>query len=228
MRTSPQAHRWCLALLGILLFAQAGTAAADTIGFDDIDASAGDVILDNLNPYHGFNFTNFSVYTGVPGFPGYNNGIISGPNAAYTAGDALGSPIVSTITAATAFDFTSAYLGSGWYNGMGVTLIGLSGGTQVYDQSVTVNTAGAQLFTFNFTGITELDIYSTVSGATTDPYGCGPSGCSQITLDDMILTLDAVPPPPPPSPVPEPASVVLTALGILSAAARAHFKQSHS
>ena len=214
-----------LALLACALLLNA-PALADTITFDDIDASAGDVILDNLNPYHGFVFTNFSVYTSVPGFPGYNNGIVSGPNGAYTAGDAL-SPIVSTITAATPFDFTSAYLGSGWYDGLGVTLIGLSGGVQVYDQSVKVNTTGAQPFSFAFDGITELDIYSTVSAATTDPYGCGASGCSQITLDNVTLTPDANPAPPP-TVTPEPSSIILTGLGILSAAITRRFKRSNS
>ena len=41
-------------------------AAAATIGFDDIDASLGDVILGS---YQGFTFQNFSAYTTVPVFP---------------------------------------------------------------------------------------------------------------------------------------------------------------
>jgi hypothetical protein len=105
-----------------------------------------------------------------------------------------------------------------------VTLLGFQNGTQVYDQSVTVNTEGAQPFSFNFDDITELDIYSTVSSATTDPYGCGPSGCSQITLDDVMLTPDSGPAPV--SPVPEPASIILTGLGIVSAVAARRFKRS--
>ena len=196
-------------------------AHADTITFDGIDASAGDVILGS---YDGYMFTNVSVYTYTPGFPGYNNGIVSQPNAAYTAGDANGSPIISTITAATPFDFTGAELGSGWYDGLGATLLGLVNGVQVYDQSVTVNTEGAQSFSFNFDDITELDIYSTISSSTTDPYGCGPSGCSQITLDDLMLTPDANPAPPP-AVTPEPASIVLTGLGLVSAAIARRFKR---
>ncbi len=204
-------------LVGAFLLATfVRTVPADTINFDAIDASAGDVILDNLNPYQGFNWKNISVYTSVPGFPGYNNGIVSGANAAYTAGDALGSPIIGSITASSPFNFISGYLGSGWYNGLAVTLNGLSNGAQRFSQTVTVSTAGAQFFAFNFTGINELDIFSTVSATTSDPYGCGPSSCSQITLDDVTLT---------PAPAsPEPFSFALTALGILAIAAYGRFK----
>lgn len=208
----------CLALL---LVPSALNAA--TIGFDDIDASAGDVVLDALNPYQGYNWTNFTVYTSTPGFPGYNNGIVSSPNAAYTSGDALGSPIVSTVTAASgSFDFVNAYLGSGWYNGLSVTLQGLSGRVQDFSQTVTVNTTGAQLFTFDFADIDALRIFSTVTPTTSDPYGCGPSGCSQVTVDDITLTPSSGPPPPPPPPpptVPEPASLALAALALSALAA---------
>ena len=88
-----------------------------SINFDDIDASLGDVPLDSLSPYQGLNWGNFSAYTSVPGFPGYNNGIVSSPNAAYTAGDAFGAPIVSVITRTSGF-------------GLSVTLTGLYGGSR--------------------------------------------------------------------------------------------------
>jgi hypothetical protein len=178
-------------------------AAAGAINFDDIDASGGDVILDALSPYHGFTWTNFSVYTSTPGFTGFNNGIVSTPNAAYTAGDALGSPIVSSITGASPFNFVSAYLGSGWYDELDVTLNGLHNGTQEFSRTITVNTQGARLFTFNFTGINELDIFSNTTGSTTDPFGCGASGCSQVTLDDLTITPARV------SGVPEPSAFVI-------------------
>ena len=187
------------------LFAAIAANAA-TINFDDIDASAGDVILTS---YQGYNWTNISVYTNTPGFPGYNNGIVSAPNGAYTAGDAFGSPIISTITSSSPFNFISGYFGSGWYDGMSVTFKGLYNGAQDFSQTFTVNTASPQLFTLHFTNITELDIYSTITGSSTDPYGCGASGCSQVTLDDLTLTSGTAPP----ASSPEPMSLLLTALG---------------
>jgi hypothetical protein len=206
-------NRWFI--LAVALALTSCRLSAEVIDFDDIDASAGDVILDTLSPYQGFTWTNFSVYTSTPGFPGFNNGIVSAPNAAYTSGDSLGSPIVSTITAPSPFNFVSGYFGSGWYDGLSVTLNGLYNGAQEFTQTITVDTEGAQLFTFNFTGIDELDIFSTVTGATSDPYGCGAAGCSQVTLDNLTLT----PGNSPPTSVPEPETLALTGLGILAFAA---------
>jgi hypothetical protein len=205
---SVRSSRLAALLAACLLFiAAAASGRAETINFDDIDATAGDVILGS---YQSYTWTNFSAYTGTPGFPGFNAGVVSGPNAAYAAGDALGATIVSKITSPGDFNFQSAYLGSGWYDGLSVTLIGLLNGTQEFTQTVTVDTTGAKLFSFNFTGINELDIISTVSASTTDPYSCGPSGCSQVTLDDLTLT-----PASGSLPVtPEPISFLLAGLGL--------------
>ena len=199
----------------------ASPVSADTINFDDIDVLAGDVILAS---YQGYNWTNFSVYTNTPGFPGYNNGIVSAPNAAYTAGDALGSPIVSTVTSSTPFNFISGYFGSGWYDGLSVTVNGLYNGTQDFSQTVTINTKGPQLFTLNFTNINELDIYSTITASTTDPYGCGASGCSQVTLDDLTLTPGTTPP----IFTPEPVSFLLAGIGLFTLAAYRRLKLSRT
>lgn len=102
----------------LTLMCAALPAAAGVIGFDDIDASASDIALEGVSPYQGFAWGGFSAYTSVPGFPGFNNGIVSSLNGAYTAGDVLGAPLVSSITRASGFDFTSLYLGSGWYDGL--------------------------------------------------------------------------------------------------------------
>lgn len=199
------------------------TAFGAVVNFDDIDASLGDIPLSGISPYQGLTWVNVSAYTVVPGFPGYNNGIVSSSNAAYTAGDALGKPLVSAIARTSGFDFTSVYLGSGWYNGLSVTLNGLYGSVQEFTQTVTVNTAAPQLFKFNFTGITELDVFSTITGSTTDPYDCGPSGCSQVTLDDLTVTLLNNPPP---SDVPEPSTLALVALSAAALFPLRRFRRS--
>lgn len=131
-----------LRFLGSLLFCVLVSlpAVADTFGFDDIDASTGDVILTS---YQGYSFTNFSAFTSVPGFPGFNAGIVSGPNAAYSSD-------VGSISSATPVDFTAADLGSGYYDGLQLTIGGLRGGTLYYTKTVTVNTIGAQAFSFAF------------------------------------------------------------------------------
>ena len=210
-------RRWCrfgglvksaLLAAALLFLASVTPAFAMVVNFDDIDASAGNVSLDAISPYQGFSWTNFFAYTSAPGFPGFNNGIVSPPNAAYTGGDQLGMPIVGIITAAAPFDFGSAYIGSGWYDNLDVTVEGLLGGALEFTQTVTVNTEGAQLFTFDFTGIDEVDLFSTVTAATTDPYGCGSSDCSQFTLDDINFA--AVGPPPPAVPEPPAAAVLLS------------------
>jgi hypothetical protein len=210
-----------IALSLFFMITRSASLHATTVGFDDVDASAGDVILDSLNPYQGYTWTNFSVYTDTPGFPGFNNGIVSAPNAAYTAGDDFGSPIVSSITAASPFNFLSGYFGSGWYDGLNVTIDGLDSGKQEFSKTITVDTEGTQLVSFDFTDITELDIFSTLTASTTDPYGCGPSGCSQVTLDNLTLT-----PAPSTSAVPEPSIGFFVGAGALALAAAQRLSRS--
>jgi len=207
-----------IAVGAVVVLAALPAAAATVVNFDDIDASSGDVILDLLSPYQGFDWTNFSVYNvnNTSGFPGFTNGVVSSPNAAYTSGDSGGSPLISIISSTSSFDFVSAYLGAGWYDGLNVTVEGFDGSTEDFSKTVTVGTGGAQLFTFNFDGINKLEIFSTVTGSTTDPFGCGASGCSQVTLDDLTFTPSSGPPPPP---VPEPSMANIAALGFLALAA---------
>ena len=201
-----------------LLFLATAPLFADTINFDNINATAGDVILTS---YAGYSFTNFSAYTTTPGFPGFNNGIVSGPNAAYSSD-------FGSIASATAFDFTGGSFGSGYYDNLSVTIAGLLGGVQLYSQTFTVNTAGAQAFTFGFTGIDTLTFTTRTSASTTDPYYCGSVGCSYFTVDDAVLTPDAMPPPPPPvSVTPEPSSVLLLATGLLVAFATRRYAPAH-
>ena len=190
-------------------------ASSITINFDDLDASSGDIILDSLNPYHGFDWTNFSVYTSTPGFPGFNNGIVSAPNAAYTGGQVLSTtvlPVVGKVTATTPFDFVSAYVGSGYYNGLDVTVEGLLNGTTVFSKTVTVNTQGAQLFNFGFSGINELELFASQTPSTTDPFNCGAFNCTQFTLDNMVFAPATGPPPR----VPEPSTGSILCIGALA------------
>jgi hypothetical protein len=92
-----------------LLTSVSGTpATASIVDFGGVDSCGENVSLDVLNPYQGLNWTNFAVYTAIRGFPGFNNGIVSKPNAAFTGGDDLGATIIGKITVAAPFDFVFA------------------------------------------------------------------------------------------------------------------------
>jgi hypothetical protein len=184
---------------------------ASLVTFDDIDASAGDVSLQSISPYAGFLWSNVSAYTTTPGFQGFNNGIVSGANAAYGGGQVFSGglvPVVSAITSASLFDFTSASLGAGYYDDLTVTLIGMRAGTNIYSRSLTVNTAGAMRFDFDFVGIDTLLIQGNISATSSDPFGCGTFNCTQFTIDDMSVAPSAV------TGVPEPATAALVLLAL--------------
>jgi hypothetical protein len=211
-------HTLLFAPFFILLLASfsALPVLASTINFDDLDASSGDIVLDSLNPYHGFDWTNFSVYTSTPGFPGFNNGIVSSPNAAYTGGQILSTtvlPVMGTVTASTAFDFLSADIGAGYYNDLDVTVKGLLNGTTLFTKTVTVNTQGAQLFDFGFSGINALELFASQTASTTDPFNCGVFNCTQFTMDNMVFSPATRPPPPT---VPEPSTGSILCIGAVA------------
>lgn len=189
-------------------FTFSATGHALTIGFDDVDASLGDVSLDTVNPYQGFTWTNFSAYTSVPGFPGFDSGIVSAPNAAFSGGELLNAPIIGTIKRAGGFDFVSAALGSANYDRLGVTAQGRRGGSLLFTQGLTVDTSGAQLVTFNFLNVDEVDFFATAGPATSDPFLCGPVNCTQFTLDDVVVIQRAS------TSVPEPSALALFGLGV--------------
>jgi hypothetical protein len=195
------------------------SAWAETVTFDDVDASAGDVAISSLNPYQGYSWTNFYITTTTPGFPGFNNGIVSGTNAAYSGGQTNSggtiSPVIGSIQSTGGlFDFTSADLGSGYYNDLSLTVEGSKNGTVLFDQTVTVNTTGAQLFNFDFTGIDTLSFSASTGAGTSDPYQCGSFDCTQFTVDN--LTVGPATSVPTPGPVP----LILSGLGALALRAR--------
>ena len=144
----------------VLLLCHTALASAAIVNFDDLDASGGDLGLDSLSPYQGFTWTNFSAYTNVPGFPGFNNGIVSLDNAAYSGGELFGAtvtPVIGKIEANDPFDFVSAYLGSGYYDDLDLTVQGRLDGSLLFTSSLILNTTAPVLINFAFTGIDELD-----------------------------------------------------------------------
>jgi hypothetical protein len=134
--------------------ANATVLTFDRIGTDDINS------IDN--GYGGFNWNNMYYIkdTYRPG-SGYDNGTVSG---SYTAFNPFGTSASLTRTGSP-FDFNSVYLTAAWKNDLSVTVEGFLGGVQKYSQTVAVNTAGPQLFNFNFAGVDTLKFSSSSASA---------------------------------------------------------------
>jgi hypothetical protein len=198
------------AAIACIAFA-AQAAFASIINFDDIDAVPADVPLDSIGPYQGLAWSAFSAYTSVPGFQGFNNGIVSSTNAAYSGGEQFGAggleSVVGTIQVATLLNFSGADFGAGYYDGLLLTVSGLLDGTELFTQTVELGTTGAQHFDFSFTGINELRFTAVAGPLASDPFGCGVFNCTQFTVDNLDVTIL----PRDPNSVPEPSSLLLAA-----------------
>lgn len=203
-----------LAFLAAMTAATAALAAPVTVGFDDVDASGGDVPI--TSPYAGLNWSNVLIYTTTPGFDGFNNGIVSSPNAAYSGGQTGGpiTPIVGSVSSATLFDFISADLGAGYYDGLALIVTGQRSGSTLFTQTVTLDTKGARAYTFNFNAIDTLLLTAVAAAGSTDPFACGSFNCTQFTLDEFTFQPTDIPSPPTGVSEPNSLALVLTALGL--------------
>jgi RHS repeat-associated protein len=206
---------FAILLSTILFWAIASSANALTINFDDLDASGGDIDL-NGTTYQGYTWSNFSAYTFGGGYDGFDAGIISLDNAAYSGGEIFGTgsatPLVGTLSSTSLFDFGSAYLNAAYYDDLDITVEGLLNGVLLFSSKVTVNTTGAQLFNFGFSGINELAFFAGKGANFTDPFGCGDINCTQFTIDDLTVQDSTITPP---GTVPEPPSLALLSFGLL-------------
>lgn len=175
-------------LLSLYLLMQSATASAQLLDFDDIDTTFGDAVIEQ---YQGLNWNNFSAYTEVPGFPGFNNGIISPTNALYSGGEVFSpdvQPVIGSVSSPAVFNFISANLGAGFYDELSVLVEGNRDGTTLFSMTVTVSTAEARFFEFNYFGIDVLSFTAMTTAATSDPFFCGVSNCTQFTLDNLRIS----------------------------------------
>ncbi|MCX7726134.1 MAG: hypothetical protein N2053_04725 [Chitinispirillaceae bacterium] len=151
--------------LGLIVIASIFCSYGDLITFDDVAWGPYDAYVEIPNQlhrigdgYHGFNWDQFGVCNGknfAPG-SGYENGIVSGEWVGYN----LWSN-VATIDGKP-FNFESAYLTSVWIDNLSVNIKGLKNGTEIYNQTVIVNTDAPTYFEFNFKNIDQLIFSSDV------------------------------------------------------------------
>ena len=121
--------------------------AAFTLNFDSF--ASGDAVP---NGYGGFDWNNFFIIdkNDLPD-SGYNRGTVSDNNTAFNAD---GAP--ASLSSASLFTFTSTYLTAAWNTGLSIQVDGIVAGVTVYTQTVTVDTTGPTLFTFNYANIDTL------------------------------------------------------------------------
>jgi PEP-CTERM motif len=209
-------------IVALLLTWMSSTASiASVVTFDDIDASGGDVSIDGS--YAGLTWSNTFAYTEIFGYDGFNNGIVSMANAAYSGGQTGGAtvqPIVGSISSGSGevFDFWSAYLGSGYYDGLLLTFTGMRDGAILFTKNVLVGTGVADLVDFSFVDIDTLLFSAEATATTSDPYDCGTFNCTQFTMDNLSIDVRAEEEEP--SGVPEPPTLALLGVALLGAIAR--------
>jgi hypothetical protein len=174
--------------LAFIYFVAAGTAVAagpTVITFDDLPSpGAGSMVVPN--GYAGLQWDNFRyldpVLQGIQN-SGYYHGMISAPQVAYNS---FGDP--ATISGGS-FNLLSAYLTGGWNDGLQVEVQGFAGGTQIYDNTYTVNSTAPSLINFEYLGIDSVR-FSSFGGLGHAGYvGAG----EQFALD--MMTIEVIPEP---------------------------------
>jgi hypothetical protein len=180
---------WALQmLLVVTVIGDAMPVDADTLGFDDLTdprLQQGDV----PDGYGGFHWNNFYVLDGVdyPYGGGYPLAAVSPKMVIFNAWGApasfSGSP----------FTFNSAYFTSALSNGLHVRADASLEGTVIHTKEFLLDTTGATLETFNWSGIDKVLFTS---------WG-GDSAQSHFAVDNVTFNV----------PIPEPSAFALLAIG---------------
>jgi hypothetical protein len=194
-------------IIAVMLLSLGVSAAfADTqTGFDDLNGNGGSLIS---NPYQGLTWTNFYVVDPstaglVPS--GYANGVVSQPNVAFNG---FGSD-ASISSGEGTFNFNSAWFTAAWNDGLKIDITAYNGEEQVHTITITVDTNGPQLFTFDWSGITSLTFHA-YGGIHNDAFN---GNGTHFVMDNFNT----------PVAVPEPGTLMLLGSGILAFAGRRRF-----
>ncbi len=170
----------------------AAPASAITLNFDDVatftEVGAG---------YNGFDFTNFyALDTTQYNASGYVNGVVSLNNVLYNA---FADP--ASISSASAFQLTSAYLTGAWNDGLNIQVDGYKNNTLIYTQNFLVDTAGPMLVNFN-NALVDNVVFSSFGGTNAGYEGGG----DHFAMDNLTINGTS-------GAVPEPASWALMIVG---------------
>jgi hypothetical protein len=209
MKTLKKLCICALALIAVQSMA-IGTASATLIDFDSGVPNFSPV----PNGYGGLNWSNFyGLDTSVYEPSGYVNGVVSSNFVVYNA---WGNP--ASFSNSSTFTFNSAYLTAAWNDGLQITVqgfVGGLGGTQLDSTTLTVNTSGPTLETFNWSGIDT--VLFTSSGGTNHGYnGAG----EHFAMDNVMINN--------PLPTPEPGGLTLLSLGFASIGGMGWLKRRRS
>jgi len=190
--------------MAALAFAISGTASALVLTFDDVSTIMYDAIPEG---YGGLDWDNFYVVHEdyCPG-SGYDNGVVSHNYVAYNFGGSPASILISAGDGFPAFDFEGAYITGAWNDGLSVNIVGYLDGSEIYNQTVVVDTDGPTWFDADYYNIDEL--LFTSSGGTNAGlplYGGPVIGTGEhFAMDNFTYT-----------PIPEPTTMLM--LGCLGA-----------
>jgi hypothetical protein len=124
----------------------ADPASAKVITFDDLPDNS---LYNHIpNPYDGFDWSAHFLYVDGADYPypsGYQTGVVSAPNVAFN-----GDGRQVSFSRRTPFELDSFYLTAAWRDGLEVTVTGYLSGVMVDSTTLTVNTSGPTLETFNW------------------------------------------------------------------------------
>jgi hypothetical protein len=186
----------------ILASMVAGSAAADTITFEDL--YAGYDMAEVLDPaYAGLDWTGDLMYL--------TNTLILGRGMEYGTLGNIGLVAIDgnlSFSRAVAFNFNSAYITSGWNLDQNVTVQGWRGGALVYSRDLLSSYTGPNAFAFDFNNIDLVSVHGEggIDGGSQQGTGL------HLVFDNIEITEV---PGDPGTNIPEPGSLLLLGLAAM-------------
>ncbi|OIQ51979.1 hypothetical protein BerOc1_00447 [Pseudodesulfovibrio hydrargyri] len=183
----------------MLLIMAAGAAQASTVGFDEFDGNTGTISPGYSSFSWGWNA--FYIQDSYRPDSGFETGTVSPHNTLFNG---YGLDLNIRRFDDSLFTFNSAYFTAAWNTSLNIDVKGYLGGSQLYGQTITVDTLSANQFSFDFSGIDSLTL-SPFGGVDFSPNdgGTGPT----FVMDDFTYNEPVA------VPTPEPSTAVLLLAG---------------